>query len=87
MKGETPERQWERLQREYQNAVQSAYPNPERRGCSGQEALKSLAARSAHHDDIEADEHWHHVTHCAPCYQEYLEFRLTYRNAAKTASR
>jgi hypothetical protein len=36
MKGETPEQQWERLQREYQSAVQASYPNPERHGCPGE---------------------------------------------------
>jgi hypothetical protein len=76
MKGETPEQQWERLQREYQSAVQASYPNPERHGCHGTDRLRDLAARSARHEDIEQDEQWKHVIHCAPCYQEYLDLRF-----------
>lgn len=79
MKGETPEQQWERLQRDYQNAVQMLYPNPERQGCLGADVLKELAARSARHEDIEEDERWKHAIHCAPCYQEYLDLRTACR--------
>ena len=79
MKGETPEQQWERLQREYQKAVQASYPNPERCGCPGREVLGNLAARSARHEDIEEDEHWKHAIHCGPCYHEYLDLRAVCR--------
>ena len=79
MKGETPEQQWERLQREYQKAVQASYPNPERHGCADTEVLRDLAARSARHLEIEEDSHWRHVIHCGPCYQEYLDLRAEYR--------
>ena len=75
MNGETPEQKWNRLQREYQKGVQASYPNPERRGCPETDALQSLAARSARHEDIEEDQEWKHVIHCAPCYQEYLNLR------------
>ena len=75
MKGESPEQKWDRLQREYQTAVQASYPNPERHGCAGNDVLRDLAARSARHEDIEEDEQWKHVIHCAPCYQEYLDSR------------
>jgi hypothetical protein len=79
MKGETPEQKWDRLQRKYQKAVQAAYPNPERHGCPGTEVLRGLAARSARFEDIEGDEPWKHVIHCAPCYREYLELRESCR--------
>jgi hypothetical protein len=79
MKGETPEQQWNRLQREYQKAVQASYPNAERHGCPGADVLRDLAARSAQHQDIEEDEHWKHVIHCGPCYQEYLDLRAACR--------
>ena len=75
MNQETPQEQWERLQREYQKGVQDSHPNPERRGCPGTEILEGLAARSAKFEDIEEDQHWKHVVHCAPCYGEYLELR------------
>ena len=79
MKGETPEQQWVRLQRAYQEAVQASYPNPERKGCAGTEVLQGLAARSARHEEIDGDEQWKHVIHCAPCYQEYLDLRAGFR--------
>jgi hypothetical protein len=86
MKGETPKQHWERLQIDYQKAVQIAYPNRERLGCPGAAALQSLAVRSARHDDIEDDQHWKHVTHCGPCYREYLDLRLAYRSSANTGT-
>jgi hypothetical protein len=79
MKGETPEQQWERLQREYQRAVQASYPNPKRQGCPGADVLRDLAARSARHEDIEENEQWKHVIHCGPCYREYLDLRAACR--------
>jgi hypothetical protein len=79
MNGETPEQEWNRLQREYQKGVQASYPNPERRGCPETDILQELAARSARHEDIEEDQQWKHVIHCAPCYQEYLDFRESCR--------
>jgi hypothetical protein len=79
MKGETPEQQWERLQRAYQKAVQVSHPNPERQGCLGTEVLRDLAARSARFENIEENQQWKHVIHCAPCYQEYLELRALCR--------
>jgi hypothetical protein len=79
MKGETPEQQWNRLQSEYQKAVQASYPNPERHDCLSADALGDLAARSARSEDIEEHSQWGHVLHCAPCYQEYLDLRESCR--------
>lgn len=79
MKGESPEQKWDRLQREYQKAVQASYPNPERHGCPGKDVLRDLASRSARFEDIEANENWKHVIHCAPCYQDYLDLRESCR--------
>jgi len=55
-----------------QEAVLNNYPNPERIGCPGRAALERLARMS---DRIEALETagWEHVTHCSPCYAEYLQ--------------
>jgi hypothetical protein len=83
MNGETPEQKWTRLQREYQKGVQASYPNPERHGCPKTDILQDLAARSARHEDIEEDKQWKHVTHCAPCYQEYLDMRESCRLGEK----
>ena len=84
MKDESPQEKWERLQREYQEAVQAAYPNPERRGCPGTDVLRDLAARSVRFEDIEKDRQWKHVIHCAPCYQEYLDLRAACRLGDKS---
>jgi len=75
MDGEPPERQWNRLQREYQKGVQASYPNPERHDCPEPEVLRDLAVRSTRFEDIEQDQKWKHVIHCASCYQEYLDLR------------
>ena len=69
---ETPEEKSRRLQRVLQAAVLSNYPNPKRIGCPGRAALEQLAKMP---DRIEALETagWEHVTHCSPCYAEYLQ--------------
>ena len=79
MNGESPQQKWDRLQREYQEAVQDSYPNPKRQGCPGTDVLLELASRSAQHEDIEQDQQWKHVIHCAPCYREYLDLRESCR--------
>ncbi len=77
MKSETPDEKWNRLQTTVQDGILKAYPNPDRKGCPGRESLVELAVRAAKFDDsIEDEPIWHHVTHCSPCYSEYLdEFR------------
>ena len=59
------------IQRLLQQAVLRCYPNPERRGCPGETVLRSVSRR---HLPIR-DAYWEHVTHCSPCFQEFLEFR------------
>ena len=78
MKQETPQEKWDRLQSEIQEGILKGYPNPERRGCLDSDGIHALAQRSAQFDDtIEDDPNWKHVTHCSPCYAEYLEaFKL-----------
>jgi len=65
---ESPEIRYERLKKQLQDAILRDYPNPERRGCPGDSALKALAGRPLD-DDLEGDHHWHHVTHCSECYK------------------
>ena len=69
---ETPKEKSRRIQRVLQEAVLNNYPNPERIGCPGRAALERLARMP---DRIEALETagWEHVTHCSPCYAEYLQ--------------
>jgi hypothetical protein len=74
MKNATPDEKWGRLQNKVQDGILKAYPNPERNGCLSREGVVELAMRSARFDEaMEDDPTWHHVTHCSPCYSEYLE--------------
>jgi hypothetical protein len=60
---------------EFQDIVQQAilreFPNPERKGCPGPVSLRELANRPRPSRDAV----WEHVTHCSPCYQEFLDLR------------
>lgn len=74
MEQETPEQKWNRIQTQIHEGITKAYPNPDRKGCLSHDAIVGLAVRAAAFDDaIEADPKWQHVTHCSPCYSEYLE--------------
>lgn len=74
MKDETPSEKWDRLQGQVQEGILNGYPNAERKGCPGSEAIVALAMRAVKFDDaIEDDPQWVHVTHCSPCYGQYLE--------------
>ena len=72
---ESPEQKWNRVQKKIQDAILTSYPNPNRDGCPGTAALYDLARRAAELGTLEGDEGWEHVTHCSPCYREYLEAR------------
>src|SRR5262249_24333472 len=48
------------------------YPNPDRTGCRGPEILREMAEREFPHEHPFWDEH---VSHCSPCYREFLDFR------------
>ena len=78
MKEETPEEKWKRVQDQIQDGILNAYPNAERSGCPDGAGILALAQRSVRFDDtIEDDPQWQHVTHCSPCYAQYLE---TFKN-------
>ena len=49
--------------------VKSGFPNPERLGCPGSEALKSIAGR--HLNFPEAEDIVDHIATCSPCFLEY----------------
>ena len=78
---ESPEQKWDRVQKKLQDTVLSAYPNPNREGCPGSDAIHELAIRASKLDLLEDDAHWEHVSHCSPCYAEYLEARDAMRQA------
>jgi hypothetical protein len=72
---EPPEQKWNRVQNKIQQTILTSYPNPNRNGCPGRASLFDLARRAAELGTLEGDEGWEHVTHCSPCYKEYLEVR------------
>jgi hypothetical protein len=72
---ETPEQKWNRVQKKLQDSVLKSFPNPNREGCPGDAAIMELAERATDLAALNDDEHWEHVTHCSPCYKEYLEAR------------
>ncbi len=72
---ESPEQKWNRVQKKIRNAILTSYPNPKREGCLDRDGLADLARRAAELGTLEGDEGWEHVTHCSPCYKEYLEAR------------
>ncbi len=61
----------EQIKHLLQEAILRNYPNPERRGCPDQSSLRVAANRRLPHEDPL----WQHITHCSPCYQDFLEFR------------
>lgn len=83
---ESPEQKWNRVQKKLQNVILTSYPNPNRDGCLGRDGLADLARRAAELGTLEGDEGWEHVTHCSPCYKEYLEARDLLRKGAKEDS-
>jgi hypothetical protein len=85
MKQETPEQKWDRLQSEIHAGITKGYPNPDRKGCVGHESIVALAVRAADFDDtIEDDPQWQHVTHCSPCYSEYVEALKNQRGSKRS---
>jgi hypothetical protein len=48
----------------------TAYPNPERKGCPGPNALAKLAVERDPRSDA-----WYHVRHCSPCFAEFKALR------------
>ena len=67
------------IQRLLQQAVLRCYPNPERRDCPGGAVLRSVSRR---HLPI-PDAYWEHITHCSPCFQEFLQFRTELTTSRK----
>jgi hypothetical protein len=73
----------EEIKRVLQEAILRNYPNPERIGCPNQQTLRSVAAKSLPHED----EYWEHITHCSPCYQDFLQYRTSILDSRRTRRR
>jgi hypothetical protein len=75
---ESPEEKYRRLQGDIQRGILQGYPNPERRGCPADAAVRDLALNpDSITDEDETNESgvWYHVAHCSPCYAIFLELR------------
>jgi hypothetical protein len=72
---ETPEQKFEQISRAVQESILRNYPNPERRGCPGDKVVRSVAERT----ELNADDVWEHITHCSPCYAEFLSYKDEFR--------
>jgi hypothetical protein len=59
------------------DSLRSNFPNPERHGCPGSDALQAIARR--HLEFPEADDIVDHIATCTPCFLEYLAHRRRYR--------
>ena len=66
-----------------QEAILRNYPNPDRRGCSDQAVIRSVAAQRLPHERPE----WQHITHCSPCYQDFLNYRAEFLQARRRRRR
>ncbi len=73
---ETPEQKFDRISRAVQESILRNYPNPERKGCPGDQVVREVAART----ELKTDDAWEHITHCSPCYAEFLEFKKEIRH-------
>jgi hypothetical protein len=76
------ENTFERVQKLLEQTILREYPNPERRGCPGSDALKRIAAQDR---PPTSDPAWQHTIRCAPCYTEFLEYRRQYKAARQGA--
>jgi hypothetical protein len=74
---ETPREKYERLQRAVQEAILKSYPNPDRIGCPKSTTIREVAFR----EELTKDPVWEHITHCSPCYGEFLKFKEEWREA------
>jgi hypothetical protein len=79
MPDDSPDQIFEELQDIVQQAILNEFPNPERKGCLGSTVLKELANRAR----PVRDGAWEHVTHCSPCYREFLDFRAEVKRARR----
>jgi hypothetical protein len=59
----------------------TAFPNPNREGCPGQDILRAIAFRKLERQ--KAKEWDDHLSHCSPCFNEYMAFREQARRSAK----
>jgi hypothetical protein len=72
---ETPREKYERVRKAVQDAILNDYPNPDRVGCPENAIIRDVAFR----EELTKDPVWEHITHCSPCYTEFLKFKEEWR--------
>jgi hypothetical protein len=80
--GESSQQKYSRIQRDIQSAILENYPNPDRNGCPGRPVVEGFARNPEQitaDDDVNPESNWYHITHCSPCYAEFLELRTAFR--------
>ncbi len=80
---ETPEQKYNRISRAVQESILRNYPNPDRKGCPGDNVVREVAARA----DFKTDDVWEHITHCSPCYAIFLDHKQKLRSQKKIRRR
>ena len=76
---ETPQEKYDRLRKAVQKAILKDYPNPDRVGCPETPMIREVAFR----EELTKDEVWEHITHCSPCYAEFLKVKEEWRETRK----
>jgi hypothetical protein len=79
MPDHSPDQIFEEFRDIVQQTILTGFPNPDRKGCVGSVVLKELANRPLPVRDAA----WEHVTHCSPCYREFLDFRSEVKRARR----
>src|SRR5919201_7064883 len=69
----------EQIERVIQQSVLTDYPNPARAGCLDLARITAIAKQRLPHKDPQ----WGHVSHCSPCYREFLDHRRNFKAALR----
>lgn len=73
---ESPREKYERLRKAVQKTILKGYPNPDRVGCPDNTMIREVAFR----EELTKDSIWEHITHCSPCYAEFLKCKEEWRS-------
>jgi hypothetical protein len=63
----------ERLLEAGRSVFSTAFPNPNREGCPGEEVIKAISARKV--DLAQQRDFMVHMSRCSPCFNDYARFR------------
>ncbi len=78
---ETSEEKYNRIAAAVRRTILENFPNPDRVGCPGDGKVREVASRRT----IIEDDDWQHITHCSPCYAEFLEVKEEVRRSGARA--